>query len=87
MWTGTIEIDIRAYFCQGFSSARQPRPLVYTQVSRSNEVQQAKQYIQELSELLPGLEFVPGIEPVDDTHHDESRTPDETQVGPSVRFV
>jgi hypothetical protein len=70
----------RAYFCQGFSTAQQPRPLVYTQVSHSNEVQQAKQYIQDLSQALPGLKFVAGIEPVDDTHHDKSRSPDKTQV-------
>lgn len=70
----------RAYFCDGFTRAQKPRPLVYTQVSYENQVPQAKQYLASLSSSLPELKFAQGIEAVDDTHPGKTHTPNQTQV-------
>jgi hypothetical protein len=71
---------IRAYFCEGFSTKQKPRPLVYAQVSHSNQIGAAKQFVSLLSAALPNLRFLDEIEPVDDTHPGSNHTPNSTQV-------
>jgi len=70
----------RAYFCTGFQPHQKPRPLVYAQVSHASQVPQAKRYLAQVAPDLPGVKFVNGIEPVDDSHPDKVHTPNQTQL-------